>query len=343
MFQEKVLELEDAITTHENEKIEANKKIASLEKKTLLGNSLLLLALVSGLAILFLLSQSEGKSMSHNDYMLIICLAAVSVSASLLAYFSKSECANKIKSLESTVDLLTNSIAYKTKEIEQTKTAEKRNNYLSSELLETNNKASELASYIPGWLSGINDDLNDARDAFNENLYAPFWDNIEQAMSSIDSYYDCVDGLRELVEYYTECTVEYRPREGEIISFPVNLKVVSAFNKITELEAKMQDIIRPAQSNIDFASIYEMRRTNQILVAGFQNLSSAISGLGNTLSEQLSLLNNEIYSLGGVIDSSSKVISDSISEASHVQNDLLARNNQLQKDILYEVNEIRTK
>lgn len=348
MFQEKIIELSEAIATHEREIKEANEKIATVERRVFIGNLLLFIAFSSGLTILYFLLSHLGRTVPTTIYMLVICLAAVLGSSALLAYIAKSGCYNKIKELISDIEQFSSGIAYNTqkieqinREIEQAKISEERNRHLSNEMLKINAKASIVASFIPGRLSGINDELNDARESFTDNLYAPFWDNIEKAMSSIDRYYDCIDELRKLVEDYTKCTSEYKPKEGEVVSFPINLKIVSSFDKITELERKMQNMIRPAQSNIDFASIYEMRRTSQILVAGFQNLSSAIYGLGDTLSEQLSSLNSEIFSLGEVIDSSAKSISSTVSNSSLVQSELMIKNNALQKDILYEVNKIR--
>ena len=45
--------------------------------------------------------------------------------------------------------------------------------------------------------------------------------------------------------------------------------------------ARLKKVVRTAQCDYRFASIYEQRRTNQLLLSGFNNLNDAVAGLSH--------------------------------------------------------------
>jgi hypothetical protein len=56
----------------------------------------------------------------------------------------------------------------------------------------------------------------------------------------------------------------------------------------------MRGIVRRAQKDFQFASIYEQRKTNQLLVGGFASLAQAINQLGDRLQSSLESLATSI-------------------------------------------------
>ena len=69
----------------------------------------------------------------------------------------------------------------------------------------------------------------------------------------------------------------------------------------------MRSIVRQAQKDFHFATIFEQRRTNGILVAGFANLGSAIEDMG-------SRIDGSIKTLTQTLESSMSAITDQNAE-----------------------------
>ena len=58
--------------------------------------------------------------------------------------------------------------------------------------------------------------------------------------------------------------------------------------------ARLTAIVRESQKDFQFATIYEQRKTNKILIAGFNTLESAIYGLGDAIAFSLNELSNNL-------------------------------------------------
>ena len=56
----------------------------------------------------------------------------------------------------------------------------------------------------------------------------------------------------------------------------------------TATAERMQAIVRKAQRNFQFATIYEQRKTNQILVAGFTTLAQALNQMTGQITASIS-------------------------------------------------------
>src|SRR5206468_312018 len=81
---------------------------------------------------------------------------------------------------------------------------------------------------------------------------------------------------------------------------------------------RLKAVVRKAQRNIQFATIYEQRKTNKLLVAGFQHLAQAIDGMGHRITSSINGLGDQISamsaSLGDQISEMSSSLNDSLSE-----------------------------
>lgn len=69
--------------------------------------------------------------------------------------------------------------------------------------------------------------------------------------------------------------------------FPVRLRDIYTAEHAQGMSQRMDALVARAQTDYQFASIFEQRRTSAILIAGFQNLGSAISGMTARITSQL--------------------------------------------------------
>jgi methyl-accepting chemotaxis protein len=59
----------------------------------------------------------------------------------------------------------------------------------------------------------------------------------------------------------------------------------------------MKAMVRKAQCDFQFAIIYEQRKTNKILIAGFTNLAQALEGMGDRISASIDSLSGLVSDL----------------------------------------------
>jgi methyl-accepting chemotaxis protein len=70
----------------------------------------------------------------------------------------------------------------------------------------------------------------------------------------------------------------------------------------------MQAIVRKAQRDFQFATIYEQRKTNQILVAGFTNLAQALKDMTWQLTASIDDLARSVDGMASTLDESLRAI-----------------------------------
>ena len=120
-------------------------------------------------------------------------------------------------------------------------------------------------------------DLDAAQRDFKDGAFAPFWDAIESAAKTLSSFAGTVDYLGyNAAEYYNSL-------HGRDHTFPVLPIALKTLPDPTRAAKRMQSLVRQAQCNFQFATIYEQRKTNNILKEGFMSLGSAIAELDSKL------------------------------------------------------------
>lgn len=127
---------------------------------------------------------------------------------------------------------------------------------------------------IPNAIASANLALDKAEKEFNEGVFAPFWDAVEIALDCLTQYDANIRTIAEHTTHFAETSKTLDSRPPTFI--PDQAVIPDASGTVERLTA----IVRRAQKIPDFAKIYEMRRTNRILVAGFANLGSAIENMG---------------------------------------------------------------
>ena len=115
---------------------------------------------------------------------------------------------------------------------------------------------------MPKHLESAEGWLDQAQFEFSDGAFAPFWDSIENAAKWLAHFDQSAKNIEENLSKYTDTIRKY---EDEPPQFPLARKSVEKLSVGTATAERMQAIVRTAQRNFQFASIYEQRKTNQIL------------------------------------------------------------------------------
>ncbi len=145
-----------------------------------------------------------------------------------------------------------------------------------------------LSGEIGRCIELTNEVMRKAEVDFSESAFGPFWDSIEEAASLLAKTEKNSFRIRLNIDEYKKLVVEFR---SEPPSIPNSAKIL---NNGRRLISKMKRLVRAAQRDFYFASIYEQRKTNQILITGFKNLKEAMEGLGTSLKDSTMEIVNAI-------------------------------------------------
>lgn len=181
-----------------------------------------------------------------------------------------------------------------------------------SELIEISQLSLHTFENLPKHLLKAEALLNQAEADFNEGAFAPFWDSIEQATLSLGRFDGAVIHLNQDSKRFQNLA---NSLDSEPPRFPIVDSSVKAMVAANTTAERLKNIVRRAQRNYEFASIYQQRRTNQILIAGFTNLAQAVDGLGQRISESIDDLSGQIGQMSEAISDSIESLSDRMTTA----------------------------
>jgi len=137
---------------------------------------------------------------------------------------------------------------------------------------------------LPRRLADAESFLDRAEADFAERAFAPFWDSIERATLQIGGFNDDVGRLAEMATRHTQLRREYR---GESEPFPLTRSSAERAGVASGTTDRLTSLVRQGQRDFQFALIYEQRKTNQLLIAGFTTLASALDGMGRRLAASI--------------------------------------------------------
>lgn len=176
----------------------------------------------------------------------------------------------------------------------------------------------------PNYLIRAEKHLDQAEIDFSEGVFAPFWDSIENAAKSLGYFYDSINKIKDNSVKYSELSGKY---EGAPPKFPLASESVAKLEVGTATSERMKVIVRSAQRNFQFATIYEQRKTNQILITGFTNLAQALDEMTWKITQSVGDLANSVDGMTSTLNTSMSAISSTISEiterASQHHNELM--------------------
>lgn len=162
---------------------------------------------------------------------------------------------------------------------------------------------------IPRHLLTAEQLLDRAEQDFREGAFSPFWDSIEGAigkLGAVDSNVQAIDqSSRKYAEVAKQTTIHFP-------AFPIGPGSARKLVAANTTEKRLRDVVRQAQRNFQFATIYEQRKTNQILVAGFESLGDALHGLGERLSASIDGLQIQISEMSSELTEPMKGIDSTL-------------------------------
>ncbi len=166
--------------------------------------------------------------------------------------------------------------------------------------------ADSSISNIPLHLEKANEFLDQAEVDFKEGAFSPFWSSIEKATLSLGGFDgDLLEIQKNLQSYSTlklEIEAEQRfespKKQIKIMPFPVSYDIKPALLTSKLITDRMNSIVREAQKDFQFSTIFEQRKTNQLLIAGFQTLANAVDGMGIRIAASIGTLSEDLKSLG---------------------------------------------
>jgi uncharacterized protein YyaL (SSP411 family) len=127
-----------------------------------------------------------------------------------------------------------------------------------------------------------------AASEYRERAFAPFWESVEAAAKNLASY-------RQAIIAVNENAAQHASR-ASWLSSPIQRFNVphSQLVDARPVADQLSDVVRKAQRDFEFATIYEQRKTNQLIIAGFDSLSDAITHMGQNINDALSHLSGAL-------------------------------------------------
>jgi hypothetical protein len=170
-----------------------------------------------------------------------------------------------------------------------------------SELMTVCDDSLKAFEVLPKELMDAEALLDQAEVDFEEGAFAPFWDSVEQAAMRIGHFDGRVEKINHNLKRYVELSKIY---EAEAPRFPIVIDSVRGMIAGNTAADRMKEIVRKAQRNFEFASIYEQRKTNEILIVGFTNLAQVLDGIGRRLSESIDELSTQVSEMSWSVNES---------------------------------------
>ncbi|MGZ9829509.1 hypothetical protein ACXYTP_21575 [Tsukamurella ocularis] len=201
---------------------------------------------------------------------------------------------------------------------------ERLHEQMQSRLRATQRRAIQIKDSLPSLVGAVGASLSQAEQHFQRGAYSPFWQSIEEATVRLGTVTESLQTLQDASEQSRRDEVSLlKMFQERSTPFPVRLSDIRAAEHGQIESKRMDDLVARAQVNFQFASIYEQRRTSAILIAGFQNLGSAISGMSEKITNQLmrvvSAIDSASYAANDAALASSKQSKEALEMLDNIQ------------------------
>lgn len=134
-----------------------------------------------------------------------------------------------------------------------------------------------LAGNLSDLLGKADRGLELAENEFKEGVFAPFWDAVQSVANDLAMFNRDVHRMIDCRERHKAALTELGESEPD---FGLALELLPDATHTLE---RMRAIVRRAQKEPNFATIYEMRQHNKLLVEGFSSLGNALENLASTI------------------------------------------------------------
>jgi hypothetical protein len=149
-------------------------------------------------------------------------------------------------------------------------------------------------SAAPSHLRNFEKYLNQAEVEFAKGAILPFWESIEKAARESGRLYKHINTISSNAHSYLHnCPDNFK----SLYPFPVNSESMKELAPAQSLSERMDEIVYRAKCDFQFASIFEQKRTNEILIAGFNNLGDALDRLTWQVDQSIKSLEESVDKL----------------------------------------------
>jgi hypothetical protein len=166
---------------------------------------------------------------------------------------------------------------------------------LKTELTDLCTNSVAALDRIPHRIVGAERSIDLAEVDYSDRAFAPFWDDIEAAAEELGEFGSEIRQLKANSDRYREISRNYQNTPP---GFPVSNFSLAKLDSATATAQRLQNVVRRAQRDIDFAQIYEARRTNAILIKGFANLAQALREMTCRIESSIQDLARSVSDLG---------------------------------------------
>ena len=153
--------------------------------------------------------------------------------------------------------------------------------------------ARAMSVEVPQFAATAGQKMQNSEHLFKEKAFSPFWDELEGAAEALSSYSACIKNIQEeysKTESYIRTANSKRLGERAISHLPRHIDHSPA--EILKLSRNMQNLAQRAQRDFHFASIFQQRRTSQVIVEGFGSLQDAFTQMTVSLDTRLSRISD---------------------------------------------------
>ncbi len=145
-------------------------------------------------------------------------------------------------------------------------------------------EAQAAAASLPIILGDAEITLDRAHDELRSLLPSPFWEAMEEVVASLNTFQQALSVIEaRRSAYFTQAA----QLGGSVPEFTLG---VSVLPDPSATHSRLNRLYREAQALDRFPIVYEQRRTNAILIAGFRSLGQAIERLGGRIVDEISSL-----------------------------------------------------
>lgn len=182
---------------------------------------------------------------------------------------------------------------------------------LHQRMIDVGNLSLATFEKLPDHLRRAEQHLDRSQADFAERAFAPFWDCIEKTAKELGRFDELVRTIKTNVSTYVEVVSLYA---SEPPQFPLAPGSIEKLSVATSTATRMGKVVRTAQRDFQFATIYEQRKTNQILVAGFTNLAQALDRMTWQITASVEDLTESVHAMTTRLDRSLGTIHSAVGE-----------------------------
>ncbi|HEV8436007.1 MAG TPA: hypothetical protein VGR95_21545 [Thermoanaerobaculia bacterium] len=124
----------------------------------------------------------------------------------------------------------------------------------------------------------------DAKESFKRRAFSRFWDSVQQSSRGAAQFRKSLGELKDAQTTYFEFI------KGTLHNFPLRHEGVELDGAVVAAVAGVSDCVRAAESDFEFASILEHKRTQSAVYAGFSQLAAETASLRDSLHDDFSNL-----------------------------------------------------